>query len=251
MGDVAGFYDAIGDHYHLQVASWRELVVRSGAALGRLLGDAPLDVLDCSCGIGTQAIGLALQGHRVHGTDLSPASLARAEREARSFGVPLTTCVADMRRLEELDRDFDVVLSGGNAFAHFNPAGLVEVTRSMLSVLRPEGLLAATVRDYDALAAGRPRFHGEQVHDTAEGQRIHFQLWDWSDDGSSYRLSYFLLREEGGSFETSCERTTLYALDRAAIEAALELAGCCEIRWREPAATGYVEPVVIAHPPAR
>ncbi|MGY5060876.1 hypothetical protein ACWDFR_43675 [Streptomyces sp. 900105755] len=33
-------------------------------------------MLDCSCGIGTRAIGLALRGHRVTGTDLSVRAAA-------------------------------------------------------------------------------------------------------------------------------------------------------------------------------
>ena len=37
----------------------------------RHLGPGPKVVLDCACGIGTQAIGLAACGHRVVATDLS------------------------------------------------------------------------------------------------------------------------------------------------------------------------------------
>jgi methylase of polypeptide subunit release factors len=46
--------------------------------------------LDCACGINTQAIGLAMRGGTVHATDLSPAAIARAGREAASFGAALT-----------------------------------------------------------------------------------------------------------------------------------------------------------------
>ena len=47
-------------------------------ALDALIGQDRAEVLDCSCGIGTQAIGLALRGHRVTGTDLSFRAAARA-----------------------------------------------------------------------------------------------------------------------------------------------------------------------------
>jgi methylase of polypeptide subunit release factors len=46
-------------------------------------------VLDCACGLGTQAIGLARRGCTVHATDLSPAAIARAARDAESFGAAL------------------------------------------------------------------------------------------------------------------------------------------------------------------
>ncbi|MBV9279172.1 MAG: methyltransferase domain-containing protein, partial [Chloroflexi bacterium] len=81
------FYDELAASYHLIFADWRGgSMPRQGEALDRLiragLGPPPRSVLDCSCGIGTQSIGLALQGYRVRGTDLSPRAVERARREA-------------------------------------------------------------------------------------------------------------------------------------------------------------------------
>ena len=58
-------------------------------------------MLDCSCGIGTQAIGLALRGHDVLATDLSPGAVERAAREAAAMGTHLAIGVADFTRLAE------------------------------------------------------------------------------------------------------------------------------------------------------
>jgi SAM-dependent methyltransferase len=81
---VRDFYDGLAAAYHLVYGDrWDDAVAGQGAVLDRLIrdvhGDAA-DVLDCACGIGTQAIGLALCGHRVHGTDISQRSLDRARR---------------------------------------------------------------------------------------------------------------------------------------------------------------------------
>jgi SAM-dependent methyltransferase len=101
--DVAGFYDAIADAFHLVHRDWDDSVRRQGEALdlllARELGAGPKRVLDCACGIGTQAIGLALRGHRVTGTDLSPRELERAGREARAPCAELELRVADLRDL--------------------------------------------------------------------------------------------------------------------------------------------------------
>jgi tRNA/tmRNA/rRNA uracil-C5-methylase (TrmA/RlmC/RlmD family) len=51
---------------------------RQGAALDALTGRERAAVLDCACGIGTQALGLALRGHRVVGTDVSARAVVRA-----------------------------------------------------------------------------------------------------------------------------------------------------------------------------
>src|SRR3954454_2871983 len=104
---VAGFYDGLAAEYHLLFADWDASVGRQGEILDRLivgeLGQGPHRVLDCSCGIGTQAIGLALRGHGVHGTDISPAAVERAQREATRLGVTLATGVADLRALDAVD----------------------------------------------------------------------------------------------------------------------------------------------------
>ena len=76
------FYDRLADEYHLIFGNWDEAVKWQGEVLDTLLrsvtGRRSLSILDCSCGIGTQAIGLALLGHRLTATDLSPRSIERA-----------------------------------------------------------------------------------------------------------------------------------------------------------------------------
>ncbi|MFD9605130.1 class I SAM-dependent methyltransferase [Streptomyces sp. NPDC059970] len=106
---VACFYDELADDYHLNYPDWDVSVRRQGDALDALIGQDRAAVLDCSCGIGTQAIGLALHGHRVTGTDLSPRAAARAAREAARRSLSLRTAAADMRRLPFPDGQFDNV----------------------------------------------------------------------------------------------------------------------------------------------
>ena len=100
---VTAFYDSLASEYHLLFADWDASVRRQGEILDRLiaaqLGPPPHTVLDCACGIGTQALGLAQLGYTVHGTDISPAAVERSRREAVRLGVPLTTAIADLRAL--------------------------------------------------------------------------------------------------------------------------------------------------------
>ena len=46
-------------------------------------------VLDCACGTGTLAVGLALRGFDVTASDASPAMVARTQALAEERGVPL------------------------------------------------------------------------------------------------------------------------------------------------------------------
>jgi 2-polyprenyl-3-methyl-5-hydroxy-6-metoxy-1,4-benzoquinol methylase len=73
---VTRFYDRLAADYHLICGDWDGAVVRHGKALDAVirseLGTRAAVVLDCACGIGTQALGLALLGHRVTGADIRP-----------------------------------------------------------------------------------------------------------------------------------------------------------------------------------
>jgi SAM-dependent methyltransferase len=253
-GEVRAFYDGLAESYHLIFADWRASMRRQAAALDRLIGTeigpGPHAILDGACGIGTQAIGLALRGHTVHATDLSPGAVARAGREAVTLGATLTFGVADLRTLAaQVLGEFDVVLACDNALPHLlTDNDLQLAVASMAAKLRPGGLLLASLRDYDRLVQERPQGEGPRVFDDMRGRRISFQVWDWNDDGSTYRLHQFLLRQEGEAWETDHFSTEYRALLAADLVAALRHAGFAlsGIHWHEPEESGFFQPVVTA-----
>jgi glycine/sarcosine N-methyltransferase len=121
-GSVLEFYDSSADSYHLVGANWDDMVRTQGEVLDKVIrGILPLDsikILDCSCGIGTQAIGLALKGYEVRATDLSPKAIARAELEPARLGASVSFGVADFRCLENVAGRYDVVISCDNSLPH-------------------------------------------------------------------------------------------------------------------------------------
>ena len=251
---VTEFYDRLSLLYrHNMGWDWDAEMREEGATLDRFLArgmdrPGPFTLLDCSCGVGTQAIGLALQGHGVHATDLSPASIDCARREAQTLGVDLTFAVADYRRLEDSVPDtFDVVLSCDNSIAHcLTDADLAGALASMKSRLDPGGLLLLSARDYDALVTDRPRFNNKHVQDRADGRRIVFQLWDWDADGRRYTMHQFLLSHRDGNFDVNHFETRLRALLRDELIAAIRNAGYKQVRWHAPGDSGYYQPIVTA-----
>src|ERR1700756_3542666 len=93
------FYDDLADSYAFIFPDWQAAVERQGNTISKLIGEPPLSVLDCSCGIGTQAIGLANLGYTVHATDISSREVEKAKETADKMGVNLTFGVADFRSL--------------------------------------------------------------------------------------------------------------------------------------------------------
>lgn len=249
---VLQFYEQLAADYHLIFTDWRNAVLQHGAVLDNLirahLGPPPRSVLDCTCGIGTQAIGLATRGYQVHATDLSPAAVRRAEREAGSFGVSLTFGIADFRSLDtQVAGSFEVVMSCDNSVPHLlRDEDLLLAARNMGSKLRADGLLLVSRRDYDQLVQDRPEAELPRLLSGPQGRRVVFQVWDWANSGRTYTLHHFIIKEANGEWHTVHRATAYRALLRDELSTILRAAGFSEVRWHMPAESGYYQPLVTA-----
>jgi SAM-dependent methyltransferase len=250
---VLQFYQQLARDYHLIFADWTRAIERQGNALDRLIRSCmttlPAKILDCSCGIGTQAIALAQHGYTVHATDLSQAAVERAAKEAAAFGVSITFGVADFRMLaQQVDDTFDVVLSCDNALPHLlDDADLLLAAQNMYAKLNDHGLLLISMRDYDQALLDKPHTTAPVVYDEGDQRRVVFQVWDWSESGQTYTVTLFIItRENGAAWETHTFSTTYRALQRAELNTILEQAGFADIRWHMPQDTGYSQPMVTA-----
>jgi SAM-dependent methyltransferase len=271
---VRQFYDELAGEYDLIFADWRQEVRRQSKVLDAFIrrhaGEGARSVLDCACGIGTQAIALAMRGYNVHATDFSASSVERAKREAASFGVAMSFGVADWRALDvTVEDDFDVVICMDNALSHLlDDADLRLAARQMRARLRPDGLLLASIRDYDSVVretttsdgpviqglpgvagqtgANRPRATLPRVDKDANGRRITFQVWDWADDGRSYAVNQFFMRETGAGWGVTHYVSRFRALLRDELSDILWAAGFSDVRWHMPAESGFYQPIVTA-----
>ncbi len=90
---TSAFYDELCCYYHLIFADWQTSIDRQAGALDSVIrsegGPELHTILDCSCGIGTQSLGLVARGYEVTASDLSPAAVARARLEARQRNLSL------------------------------------------------------------------------------------------------------------------------------------------------------------------
>ena len=250
------FYDGLAEEYHLVYYDWAASVDRQGEALDRVirgkLGVGWKRILDCSCGIGTQSLGLARRGHGVLGVDLSPRAVERARAEAKFAGLEIEFRVGDLRQLEVVTADvFDVVLSCDNSLPHLlTDTDLRQGIRSMLERVRPGGLFLASIRDYDQILQERPVTTQPAPSGAPGSRRITFQVWDWQTDGRSYRLELFVLAEDGeNSWRVRSHRGSYRAVTRSELSAILEEGGASRVEWRMPQDSGFFQPLVVAQRP--
>jgi SAM-dependent methyltransferase len=246
------FYDELAADYHLNYFDWRQSVRRQGEVLDRLIkarasGEAGR-VLDCTCGIGTQAIGLALHGYAVTGTDISARSIDRARREVDSFGVSVELAVADVRTVAaHVTGPFDIVITCDNSLPHLlTDEDLARALTSIWSTLRPGGLLVIGIRDYDALRENLPRFTPPQIVDRDDRRSVLFQLWDWANDGETYTLTMFRHTLVDDAWTTRIGATRYRALRRVNLERLVSDAWFVDIAWHEPDETGHHQPLLTA-----
>jgi glycine/sarcosine N-methyltransferase len=244
VDDVEEFYDGWAEEYDALYSDWPSAVRQSGAALAHVLaacGVAPRStVLDCTCGIGTQVIGLALHGYTVTGTDLSPKSIERARREAAAFGVAAAFDVSDVRAQASTDHAglYDAVISCNSLTHLIDDGDLHRAVAAMAATARPGGLVLVTNRDYESYGTDRPRATPVAVSGEGPTRRASFQLWEWDDDGRAYTMERVTLTAgsaagTGSDWTTRTSRTRLRALTRADVEHAMIAADLEQIQWHD------------------
>ena len=251
--EVRRCYDRMAASYHLIFDDWEASIARQAEAIGSLLereagGRSPLRILDCACGIGTQALGLAMRGYRLTGSDFSAAAVARARDEAARRGLDLSLYVADMCDLSAIpESGFDAVVCLDNALPHLqSEEDLLQAARQIRGKLRPGGLLLAGIRDYDsALQGERPVVQGPTFKSDNGRRRIVHQIWDWIDD-RRYVFHLYITRETEEGWESEHFAATYRAVRRDELTAFLEAAGFAGIRWLDPAQSSRYQPVVLA-----
>jgi SAM-dependent methyltransferase len=179
---VSRAYDTLADVYDWLVPEALLEPEGSAAAFDPVLEELPAGarVLDCACGTGTLAAGLALRGFDVTASDASPEMVART----RALGVR-----AEVRRWEELEGGpYDAVFCVGNSITHARDRRAAFA--GMRRVLRDGGLLAVTSRTWE-----RPQEAGEEVVER-HGRRARVtRTWHpgelevtvtFEDDGTTY-----------------------------------------------------------------
>ena len=249
MNITPTFYDNLASQYNKLFQDWQATTGEQAEILERIFAGEGFDrtarILDCACGIGTQAIGLAAAGYTVTASDISDAELAEAAKRAKQNGVDFRLAHADFRALEEIfSEQFDIVIAMDNALPHMlTNADMQAALTSIAGRVREGGIFVASIRDYDTMLESRPPYSPPYIHKTPVGQRVSFQTWEWEAD--HYKLIQYIIDDEN-ALQISKFECEYWAVRRDAMTQMLRAAGFTDVQWKFPEETGFYQPIVAA-----
>ncbi|MCJ9427555.1 class I SAM-dependent methyltransferase [Kordiimonas marina] len=232
------FYDPMAPFYHLVHGDWETSIKNQAKALDSIIkaewGNGISTILDVTCGIGTQAIGLAEKGYRVTGSDLSGEAVRRAQAEADKRGLDIDFHVGDMCKVgDERGGPYDLVMSADNAVTHLlSEEAILGALKSFHKACKPGGGCLVSMRDYDKEGRGGVQFHPFGVRDVDGVRWSVYQVWDWRpDDSGVYDFSMYFTADDGKSeLKTHVMRSSFLALSPSRMMALFEEAGFHDVK---------------------
>lgn len=243
------FYDSLASEYDKLFLDWEADTREQAEILNRIFADngfgKSAEILDCACGIGTQAIGLARLGYNVTASDISDAEIAQAKSRAEKNRFKIRFENADFCALSEtFGKKFDIIIAMDNALPHMlTAADLEKAVKSIANQLKDRGIFVGSIRDYDALLADKPSYSPPYIHKTADGQRVSFQTWEWS--GERYKLIEYII-DDAESLKTSRFECEYRATRRQELTKLFLQNGCNKAEWLFPEETGFYQPIIVA-----
>jgi SAM-dependent methyltransferase len=179
-------------------------------------------VLDCACGAGLLAVGLAQRGFETHASDASPEMVARtrALAERLQARVQVRTCAWEALPPEPR---FDAVFCVGNSLAHAEdrPTALAAMAR----VLRPRGVLVLTSRNWERERAAGSRLEVDDRLVERGGRRALISRgWTITQDAITIDVAVSII-DAAGMVKTAAERLRVWPFTADELEHDLRRAG--------------------------
>lgn len=249
MSTIQTFYDNLATQYDKLFLDWQAATKEQAEILNRIFQnngfDSTAKILDCACGIGTQAIGIASLGYNVTASDLSAGELVEAEKRAKANHVEICFQQANFCALSDtFTEKFDIIIAMDNALPHMLTSNDLELAiQSIANQMKENGIFVASIRDYDSFLMEKPTYSPPYIHKTDKGERVSFQTWEWNDD--NYKLVQYIIDDEK-TLTVSKFECEYRATRREEMTKLLLAYGCSKVEWKFPEETGFYQPIVVA-----
>ena len=249
MSIIQTFYDNLASHYDKLFLDWQATTKEQATILHKLFKqngfDNTANILDCACGFGTQAIGLAKLGYNITASDISDGEITEAKARTKNANVNIYFKNADFRELSKVfTQQFDIIIAMDNALPHMlSHDDLERAIKSITKRIANNGIFIGSIRDYDSILNEKPPYSPPYIHKTDNGKQVSFQTWDWNEE--NYKLTQYIIED--------CEKLTVnkfeceYRATRRQELTDLFIAnGCNKVTWLFPKETGFYQPIILA-----
>ena len=244
---IQEFYDQLSPFYHLIFEDWDASIERQAKIIDQIIrsewGVNHKTVVDISCGIGTQALGLAELKYEVEASDLSSEEIKRAQQEAEKRNLKINFSVADMRKsFEHHQKQFDILISCDNSVPHLlTDSDILIAFKEFYNCLKPGGGCIITLRDYEKENRDGVQVKPYGVRVVDNTKYVIFQTWEF--EGDIYNLSMYFICDRGQQeAKTKIFRSKYYAVSTSKIIELMELAGFGSVKKIE---SEFYQPVII------
>jgi len=242
---VSEFYDQIAERYHLIYPDWDASIRRQAGHLNSVIREffpSTSRILDVSCGIGTQALGLSEIGYQIVASDISPASCERARREADSRGLSIDIRVGDMRSISSDHKDIDLIIACDNALPHLlDRSEILNTFQGFHSHLPNGGGCIISVRDYATIDFSEDRLVPYGIRTDGSKRWLLFQAWH--PDSPFYDLDLYFVEDTGGTrCDTFVSRSRYLAISISDLMDLMREAGFSEVVRLDER---YFQPIIL------
>ena len=234
MTDSNQFYTGLTSLYHLIYKNWGKSIQHQASVLDSVIREiwgGNSSVLDVSCGIGTQTLGLSSIGYDVTASDLSPEAVERAKQEAAARDLTIAFSVADMREaFKHHARQFDMVISCDNSVPHLlSDKDILTAFQQFHKCTRPGGGCIMTVRDYEKEDLSKQQVKPYGIREEGGVRWLIWQVWD--PHPPTYDVTMYFVEDRGEEeCRTQVIRSTYYAIGIPALMELMQQAGFDDVR---------------------
>ncbi len=212
-----------------------ELTELEGEALHRVLEPYHVStVLDCACGTGVQAIGLARRGYSVAASDISPAMVAKTRHKASQEGFNIELKESDFRDLNPWSgRKFDAVVNSGNSITLVaDETDVLQALQSMVGRMKSSGGIGIVgIHNYHGLRQDSADFYLRYVISHPDEFRLVADLRKF--DHKRVEVNNIFVRHHNERWDFKTHKKSYLLLDIARLKPLMIKAGFNEVYLRD------------------
>jgi SAM-dependent methyltransferase len=252
--DMGKAYDEMSDDYECFFCNWEEHKNKQSESYDNIIKSLNFNksakILDITCGIGTQIIGLYERGYKnIYGSDISKKQINRANELCTKHDCDIKTFVCDACEIDNITakESKDIILSSSNSIPLLGGKDNIKtMLEKSFHALKKDGVFIANIRDYTNLVKTRPLIAemGNFIKNNIE--HIWYETADWKDEKTYLSDIYFSKINNNKITGKRYKFPEVYAVCKSDFIDLLNLVGFSDVKFYSDGYHNISRPIYIA-----